>query len=93
LPVVFPSFLWETNTLLNGLGGVNPNASNRVAKAFLQTSNSTQNNQHTHIGTFFYLVQVKAVLFPLMSGTGVHVLPLSVSSTFLVPPFKPSRDG
>jgi len=83
LPVVFPSFLWETNTLLNGLGGVNPNASNRVAKAFLQTSNSTQNNQHTHIGTFLYLVQVKAVLFPLMSGTGVHVLPFISFFNFL----------
>jgi len=38
----------------------------------LQTSNPTKNNQHNHIRTFLYLIQVQVVLYAVISATSYY---------------------
>ena len=44
------------------------NTSSKVAKAIY----ATKNNQQNHIGTFLYLIQVKAILFVVISATSYY---------------------
>jgi len=47
------------------------NASSRVAKAFTDII-VNENNQHNHIRTFLYLIQVQAVLYAVISATSYY---------------------
>ena len=48
------------------------NASSKVAKAFTDDIVNEENNQHSQIRTFLYLIQVQAVLYAIISATSYY---------------------